>query len=100
MVPFNFALDALKRDMVDTPVLRLLNFELAFFVKTDASNVGIGAILSQDKHSIAFFNRKFGPQLHATSMYIKELHASTTTIQKWRQYLLGRFFIIKLITRV
>ena len=63
MVPFNFAFDARKRDMVEATVLHLPNFELAFFVETNASNVGMGAILSQDKHLIAFFSRKFGPQL-------------------------------------
>ena len=55
--------DALKRAMVEAPVLRLPNFELAFVVKTDASNVGMGDVLLQDEHLISFFIRKFGPRL-------------------------------------
>ena len=65
----------------------------------------MSVVLFQDEHLIAFFNRKFGHQhlskkkkfghqLQATSTYIKDLHVIPTTIQKWRQYLLGGFFII------
>ena len=64
-------------------------------IETDASNYGIGAVIMQDNHPIAFFNKKIGPKLQASSTYIKELHAITEAVRKWRQYLLGRFFVIQ-----
>ena len=52
--------DALKRAMVESPILRLPSFELAFVVETNTSNVGMGVVLLQDE-LIAFFSPKFGP---------------------------------------
>lgn len=46
-------------------------------------------------HPIAFFSRKLGPILHVASTYTKELYVITEAIRKWRQYLLGRFFIVR-----
>ena len=66
--------------MVEAPVLCLPNFELAFVVETDASNVGMGAVLLKDEHPITFFSRKFGRRLHAASTYLKELHAITIVV--------------------
>lgn len=81
--------------MVIAPVLRLLNFTLDFIIETNASNVGVGAVLMQEAHLIAFFSKKLGPKLRSASTYIKELYAITEAVQKWRQYLLGQFFIIR-----
>lgn len=89
------AFDALKKAMTTVPVLHLPNFALEFIVETDASNVGIGAVLMQENHPIAFFSKKLGPRLQAASTYTKELHAITESVRKWRQYLLGRFFVVR-----
>lgn len=89
------AFNKLKYAMVKAPVLLLPNFELEFVIETDASNVGIGAVLMQAGHSIAYFSKTLGPQLRASSTYIKELHAIVVAVLKWRQFLLGRFFIIR-----
>ncbi|KAH9687361.1 hypothetical protein KPL70_014745 [Citrus sinensis] len=89
------AFEALKQAMVAAPVLRLPNFELDFIIETDASNVSIGAVLMQDNHPISYYSKKLGPKLQVASTYIKELNAIAEAIHKWRQYLLGRFFIIR-----
>ena len=89
------AFAALKQAMSAAPVLRLPDFQLDFVIETDASNVGIGAVLMQADHPIAYFSRKLGPRMLVASTYIKELHAIAEAVHKWRQYLLGHFFIIR-----
>lgn len=80
--------DALCRALV----LNFLDFSLPFFVETDASSVGMGAVLSQKNHPIAFFSKPFCSQLLRASTYVKELAAITTAVKKWWQYLLGHPF--------
>ena len=90
------AFSTLKQVMIEAPVLNFPNFSLDFVVETDASNVGIGVVLMQAKHLISRFSKKIGHRMQAVSTYIKELYAISATIKKWRQYLLGRFFIIRI----
>ena len=44
----------LKAALSSTPVLALPNFERPFAIKTDASGQGVGAVLVQDGHPLAF----------------------------------------------
>ncbi|KAH9726475.1 hypothetical protein KPL70_008268 [Citrus sinensis] len=89
------AFASLKQAMVQAPVLKLPDFDSEFVIETDASNVGIGAVLMQQGHLVAYFSKKIGPKLKASSTYLKELHAIVQVVSKWRQYLLGRFFVIR-----
>ena len=89
------AFSTLKTAMTTAPVLSLPDFNKPFCVETDASDVGIGAVLIQDAHPIAFFSRKLGPRRRIASTYHKELYAIIEAVQKWRQYLLGREFVIR-----
>jgi hypothetical protein len=88
------AFDNLKSAMTKAPVLALPNFEQDFQIDTDASGVGMGAVLSQNGHPIAYFSKKFCPKLLLASTYVRELCAITTAVKKWRAYLLGRRFTI------
>ena len=88
------AFDTLKRVLSQAPVLILPNFTLPFTVETDASGVGMGAVLSQQNHPIAFFSKPFCPKLLNSSTYVRELFAITAAVKKWRQYLLGHSFVI------
>lgn len=94
--PAQDAFEKLNQALSFAPVLALPDFELPFTVETDASGVGMGAVLSQQGHPLAFFSKPFPPKLLSTSTYVRELFAITATVKKWRQYLLGhRFIIIK-----
>ena len=42
------------KDMVSTPILRLPDLDKGFTLQTDASNVGIGAVLMQETNEIKF----------------------------------------------
>ncbi|KAL0386330.1 UNVERIFIED_CONTAM: Retrovirus-related Pol polyprotein from transposon [Sesamum radiatum] len=80
--------------MTSLPVLMLPDFTLPFDLTTDASNVAIGAVLSQQGHPFAFYSKKLCPQMQASSIYVRELFAITAAIKKWRHYLLGNTFRI------
>lgn len=80
--------------LTQAPVLSIPNFTKQFIIETDASTVAVGAVLPQDKHPIAYFSKKLCPRMQKASTYIRELYAITTTIAKWRHYLLGGKFLI------
>lgn len=81
--------------MVSAPVLSLSNFAETFIVQTDASGFAMGVVLLQSAHLIAYFSKIFCPTMSKASTYLRELHAITSAMKHWRQYLLGHFFIIQ-----
>jgi len=86
---------ALKKAMLEAPILLYPNFSNLFVVETDASNTGIGAVLMQDGHPMAYYSSKLSGKRKLASTYARELFAITQAVSKWRHYLLGRHFIIK-----
>jgi hypothetical protein len=88
------AFDSLKQAMIEAPLLVSPDFTLPFILETDASGHAMGAVLMQNNHPIAFFSKQFCQRLLNSSTYVRELHAITTAVKKWRQYLLGHKFII------
>ncbi|XP_043697264.1 uncharacterized protein LOC122648058 [Telopea speciosissima] len=85
----------LKAAMTNLPVLALPDFNVPFELETDASGLGIGAVLIQLGHPIAFFSKKLSCQMRAASTYVRELFAITQAVKKWRQYRIGRSFVIR-----
>lgn len=89
------AFSQLKTALCIAPVLALPLFDHQFVVETDACGHGIGAILMQNGHPLAYISRHLqGKQLHL-SIYEKELLAVVYAVQKWRHYLLHAHFVIK-----
>lgn len=84
----------LKAALIATPVLALPDFTKEFVLECDTSGVGIGAVLSQQKHPIAFMSKTLSQRHLALSVYDKEMLAVVSAVQHWRPYLLGHHFII------
>jgi hypothetical protein len=85
--------EALKHALVNAPVLALPNFKKQFVVETDASDKGVGAVLMQDNHPIAYLSKALGPKAQAMSAYEKECLAVIMAVTKWRSYLQHQFTI-------
>lgn len=91
----NYAFEALKKVLSSAPALALTDFSKQFEIETDASNGGIGAVLMQGGHPLAFLSKALGPKWQKLSVYEKELLAIVTAVQKWEQYLSGQQFVIR-----
>jgi hypothetical protein len=88
------AFNILQYALVQAPVLVLLDFTQPFCIETDASNGGVGVVLMQNQHPIAFISKAFGTKLKGPSTYEKEYVAILLAIEQWMSYLpLGEFHI-------
>nr|KYP47678.1 Retrovirus-related Pol polyprotein from transposon 297 family [Cajanus cajan]KYP47691.1 Retrovirus-related Pol polyprotein from transposon 297 family [Cajanus cajan] len=79
-----------------TPILAIPNFSEPFIIETDAFGFGTGAMLSQGNHPIAYFLKKLSMRMQKQSMYMREFYAIMKVLTKFRHYLLGHKFIIKI----
>lgn len=81
------AFTALKEAMTSTPVLQLPDFQKKFVVETDACDSGIGAVLMQDNHPLAFLSKPLSATHQQLSIYEKEFLALLMAVERWRSYL-------------
>ena len=66
------AFETLKDKLIKAPLLVLPNFSKTFEIEFDASSVGIGAVLLQEDHPIAYFSEKLkGSHLNYSLPMIK-----------------------------
>lgn len=94
------AFEKLRVMLTEAPILSRPNFDETFVLQTDASNVGIGAVLTQTinnvEYVIAYASRSLTMAEQNYSTTEKECLAVVWAIQKFRGYLEGYEF--KVIT--
>ncbi|CAM5085156.1 unnamed protein product [Eretmochelys imbricata] len=88
----------LKDHLCHEPVLYSPDFSRTFVIWTDASAVGLGAILSQtlngEEHPVLYISQKLFPREHNYSTIKKEALALKWAVEALRYYLLGDSFIV------
>ena len=88
-------MDKMKKVMSTCPVLALPDFGLPFTLECDASGEGIGAILMQNRHPLAYESQKLRGLELLYNIYDKVMLAIIHALAKFRKYLVGARFVVK-----
>lgn len=87
------AFTQLKKRFASAPILRQPDLSRQFIVEVDASDVGVGAVLSQQQegklHLCAYFSRRLSPAEQNYDIGDRELLAIKLTLEEWRHWLEG-----------
>lgn len=88
--------DELKSLLMSSPILQYPDFSKKFVITTDASNVAIGAVLSnEDKNlPIAYASRILNAAERRYSTVERELLAIVWAIKHFKPYIYGREFLV------
>ncbi|GFU60926.1 retrovirus-related Pol polyprotein from transposon 297 [Trichonephila clavipes] len=89
----------LKGKLIDKPALYAPNFEREFIVQTDASNAGMGAVLTQlteqgEEHPILYLSKKFSEVEKRYCTTEKECASIVFAIKRLHYYLDGNSFLV------
>ena len=93
------AFNQIKNLLTSQPVLSIFNPEKECFLYTDASKVGIGAVLKQNQadgelHPVGFFSKKLLDYQLNYSVTELECLAIIEAIEYWHHYLYGKKFTV------
>ena len=93
------AFERLKRALTEAPVLVTPDDEHQYVLATDASNHAMGAVLSMvvdgEERVVAYASRTFSRCQRNYCVTRRELLAVVTFLKLFKQYLLGRHFVVK-----
>ena len=88
------AFEKLKTALSSSPILACPDFSKDFVVFTDASDTGLGAVVEQNNHVIAYASRTLKQSERNYSVIEKECLAVVHALKTFRHYLLGRPFTV------
>lgn len=91
----NTSFELLKKNLVEAPVLKLPDFTKTFVIDTDACDSGVGAVLQQEGHPIAYMSKPLSTRNKGLSTYEKECLAVLMAVEQWRPYLQHQEFLIR-----
>lgn len=93
------AFETLKTALTTAPILGYPTAEGSFIVDTDASNEGMGAVLSQvqgdTEKVISYFSKTFSKPEKKYCVTRRELLAVVASIKHFHHYLYGRRFLVR-----
>ena len=79
----------LKELLTTTPILKVPNMDVDFWVCTNASKESLGGVLMQDGRLIAYISRKLRRHEENYATHDLELLAIVYALKVWRHYLVG-----------
>jgi hypothetical protein len=80
----------LKKRLTTTPVLTMPDMEKPFLIYYDASNQGLGCVLMQDGHAVAYASRQLRKTEEKYPTHDLELAAIVHAMKIWRHYIIGK----------
>ncbi|KAJ8364628.1 hypothetical protein SKAU_G00134590 [Synaphobranchus kaupii] len=95
----SMAFDQLRAALTEAPVLAYPDALRPFIVDTDASNTGVGAVLSQEDEDgervVAYYSRALGKAERNYCVTRRELLAVVRALHHFRPYLQGSHFLLR-----
>ena len=88
------AFDKLKQMLCDSPVLTHPDYTKPFSIFTDASDVGVGAVLTQEGRPVWFASRVLKPAERKYDTREKECIAVMFGLEKFKPYYFGRSVVV------
>jgi hypothetical protein len=80
----------LKKRLTMAPVLTMSNMEKPFSIYCDASGQGLGCVLMQDGHVVAYASRQLRKHKEKYPTHNLELAAVVHALKIWRHYIIGK----------
>ena len=89
----------LKMKVIQKPILRLPDQSKPYVVRTDASDIGLGAVLMQETDGklfpVSFASKKLNTTQQKYSVIEKECLALVWAVKKYQPYLYGTRFVLQ-----